>query len=240
MLDVTIDDIRFSEYGFCLTERPSIPVADEEVTFHSGIDGCDGGLVERGGLKDRSLKLSVNILEDRPAKSIIRTFRGKLLSKSLPQLIFSDELDIYYVIKHIKVGNIDNEIAEKGEFDLELTLDPFDYKKDTKKAEGTNSLSVMNEGTYQALPIITITGVGNVSIKVNDTYTVSITDLNGSLVIDRELLDYFDPDKPLVRAFKVHTKAFPELRVGNNRITTTGTVTICGCHGKISCFFDIL
>lgn len=225
MLDVTIDDIRLSEYGFCLTERPSIPVADEDVTFHSGIDGRDGGLVERGGLKDRPLKLTVNILEDVPAKPIIRIFRGKLLSKRLSQLIFSDEPDIYYVIKHIKVGNIDNEITEKGEFDLDLTLDPFDYKKTIKAAEGTNSLSVINEGTYPALPVLTVTGVGNVVIKTNDAYTVSITDLNGSLVIDSELLDYFDPNKPLVRAFKIHTKAFPELRVGVNRITTTGTVT---------------
>lgn len=225
MLDVTIDDIRFSEHGFCLTERPFIPVADEDVTFHSGIDGRDGGLVERGGLKDRPLTLTVNILEDTPVKSTIRTFRGKLLSKRLPQLIFSDEPDIYYVIKHIKVGNIENEIAEKGEFDLDLTLDPFDYKKDIKTAEGTKSLSVTNEGTYPALPVLTVTGVGNVVIKTNDAYTVSITDLNGSLVIDSELLDYFDPNKPLVRAFKIHTKAFPELRVGANNITTTGTVT---------------
>ena len=123
------------------------------------------------------------------------------------------------------MGDIDNEIAEKGEFDLELTIDPFDYNVKGKSVEGQKTVTVVNEGTYKALPKITVTGTGTIVLKTNGDYPVTITDLNGSVVIDSEYFDYYNPNMPTLRTLKVSAKAFPELKVGTNTITTTGTVT---------------
>lgn len=225
MLNVVIGDLSFKDYGFCLTERPSIPVAERAVTFYDGIDEIDGALTEYGSLKNRTFTLPVNILEDVPVKSVIRRFRGLLLDKYNAQFIFSDEPDIYYLVKSIKMGDIDNEITEKGEFDLEVTIDPFDYNVKGKSVEGQKTVTVVNEGTYKALPKITVTGTGTIVLKTNGDYPVTITDLNGSVVIDSEYFDYYNPNMPTLRTLKVSAKAFPELKVGTNTITTTGTVT---------------
>ena len=223
MLDVVIGKIRFSDYHLCLTERPEIPVAEEDVTFHD-VSGRDGSLTEKGNLKDRKIKLQVNRLEETPAKSELRRFRGSLLALVNAQLIFSDEPEFCYIVKHIKMGDIANEIAEKGEFDLELTLDPFDYSVETKRYEGTSRVDIVNEGTYKALPIITVSGNGDIVVKVNGQ-AITITGVIGKIVLDCDKLDYYHPDKETVRDFKVHARDFPILDIGRNRVTTTGNVT---------------
>lgn len=225
MLDVLIDkDLKFSDFGLCLVDRPAIPVAEEDVTIHDTIDRFDGGLIERGPLLNRPLKLTVNYLDDEPAKRVLRQFRGALLNKGLFELRFSDELDICYRVKKVTMGDIANEIDLKGEFDLDLIIDPLDYALDYKRISGDNSVTVDNKGTYIALPIIEVTGTGDVVIKAGET-SLTISSLRGTAVIDSELKDFYNKSKPSVRDLKVHCRSFPELPLGASQIMATGAVT---------------
>ncbi|WP_156009763.1 phage tail domain-containing protein [Streptococcus ruminantium] len=224
MLDVFVDDFKLSDFGVSLAERPSIPIAEREVIFYDGIHELDGALTEYGALKNRTFTLSCNILEDSAIMHLLRQFRGKILQQKEYKLSFSDDAEYYYLIKQFKVGDIANEIAEHGEFKITCIADPYDYKIQLVEERGINSLNVSNNGTADALPIITLRGTGDVSLRVGD-YSLSIDDLNGRVVIDREKYDYYDPDRPTVRTLKIHTKRFPVLKVGENKITTTGDVT---------------
>ncbi|WP_449456465.1 phage tail protein [Streptococcus suis] len=224
MLDVIIDDFRLSDFGIDIAERPSIPIAERETIFHEGIDELDGALTEYGSLKNRTFTLSCNILEDRPILQIMRQFRAKILQEKEYQLSFTDDSEYYYLIKQFEIGDIASEIAEHGEFKIVCVADPYDYKVKPVEKHGVRSLSVSNNGTAVALPIITLRGTGNIGLRVGD-YSLSIDDLNGRVVIDREKYDYYDPDRPAVRVLKVHAKKFPVLKVGENQITTTGNVT---------------
>ncbi|HEM3570315.1 phage tail domain-containing protein [Streptococcus suis] len=224
MLDAIIDDFKLSDFGIALAVRPAIPTADQEVTFHDGIDELDGALTEYGALKNREFDLKCNMLEDAPIVSIIRRFRAKILQPKEYKLSLSDDKDFYYLVKRFKIGDIESEIAEHGEFTIQVTADPYDYKAKVVEARGTNSINVSNNGTADALPIITLRGSGDISLRVGD-YSLSVDDLNGRIVIDREKYDYYDPDRPAVRVLKVHAQRFPVLKVGENQITTTGNVT---------------
>lgn len=225
ILDVICENLKFSTYGLCLEERPYIPVAEQEVIFHEGIDERDGALTEYGSLKDRTLSLTVNLLGDSPAKSILRKFRGELLALRNFKMRLSDELDIYYLVKSVTMGDINNEIAEYGSFGLSFVIDPFDYKWDVKRAQGVKNLTVQNEGSYMALPVITLTGTGEVVLKTNGECPITISHLNGSVVIDGEKLDYYNPANPSLHTIKVYARNFPELPPGSNTIIATGNVT---------------
>ena len=225
MLDVFCETMKFSDYGLCLEEMPDIPVAEQEIIFHDGIDDRDGALTEYGALQDRAFSFPVNYLGDKPAKKVLREFRGKLLALRNFKMRLSDELDIYYLVKSVKMGNISNEIEEHGSFNLSIVIDPFDYNWEPKVVTGGNSVNVQNNGTYHALPVITVTGSGSVSILTNSGTPVAIVGLNGSVVIDSEKLDFYNPSNPSIRNIKVHARKFPTLPAGNNVISTTGNVT---------------
>ena len=40
------------------------------------------------------------------------------------------QMMMYRKIKHVVVGDIANEIEEHGEFEVDFTLDPFEYTED--------------------------------------------------------------------------------------------------------------
>lgn len=229
MLDVLIDDLKLSDFGICLAERPVIPVAVRAVTHYNGIDNFDGSLTEYGGFKNRQITLDCNLLEDLPIKPLIRRFRGAILQKRLPKLVLTDDPEFYYVVKEIKMGNVENEYYLKGTFSIVVTIDPFDYGKNLvakdKDPDNANVINVTNSGSYHALPIITVTGSGEVTIRTNNEYPMTISDMNGTVVIDCELKQYYDPARDSGRDVKLYTKEFPILKPGANKITASGNVT---------------
>lgn len=225
MLDVMFEKFKFSDFNLCLATRPAIPVAEQQVITYDGIDEKDGSLTEYGPLLDRSIEMTVNYLDDIPSKQMIRRFRGALLNQRLAFMRFSDEPEIQYLVKSIKMGAIENEIAQHGEFNLTMVLDPFDYGTQVRSITGTSPLKVTNNGTYKALPVITVAGTGDIVIRTSSGQSLTIDDMIGTVVIDSEKLDYYNPSDPSRRNIKLHTKAFPELTVGENIITVQGSVT---------------
>lgn len=223
MLDVFFDDVILSHHNLCLVERPAIPTAEREVIHHSNVDKLDGGLTEYGALKNRPIKLTINILEEN-LKPKLREFKGALLNKRSCKMTFADDPDFYHLVKSVKMGDIENEFYQKGEFDLDLILDPFEYNKYLNVTKGTNSVKVNNKGTYEVNPIIKIKGTGDVVLNING-YGMTITGMSGEIILDFEKLDYYNPMTPNSSVERLHTKEFPPLKTGWNDIKTTGSVT---------------
>ncbi|MGX7108353.1 phage tail domain-containing protein [Facklamia miroungae] len=223
MLDVYFDEIVLSHHNLCLVERPLIPTAEREVVHHDNIDLLDGGLTEFGSLKNRPITLKVNILEEN-LKPKLREFKGAFLNKRSFNMIFGDDPEFYHRVKSAKIGNIENEFYQKGEFNIDMILDPFEYYKHRNISKGTNSIKVDNRGTYKALPIIHIKGTGNIVLTVNDI-SMTIEGMRDQIIIDCEKLDYYNPLTPNTSTEKIHTKHFPELPMGWNTISTKGNVS---------------
>ncbi|MGF3214613.1 phage tail protein [Facklamia sp. P12945] len=224
MLDITIDKFeQLSHYNLCLAERPDIPGAEREIIYHANIDQYDGALTEYGAWKNRQIDLLINILEE-GLKPKLREFRGMLLMKQSFTLSFSDDPNFYYIVKGFDLSNIKNEHLLKGEFNIPVVLDPFEYYKFPSTATGTNSIEIRNHGTYFALPIIKLTGTGQIILNINGQI-MTIKDLNGQAVIDCEKLEFYDELTPNKRSFKIFTQEFPVMKTGVNKITASGAVT---------------
>ena len=67
------------------------------------------------------------MLEEENIKPLVRRMKAWLMNGKT--LYFTDD-DVYRKIKHVVVGDIANEIEEHGEFEVDFTLDPFEYTED--------------------------------------------------------------------------------------------------------------
>ncbi|MED2397729.1 phage tail protein, partial [Bacillus thuringiensis] len=185
MLDIGIDNELASSYGLGLVGRPVIPTAKQKVE-HIEIPGRHGSLTKKGAYENVSFKVKFNMLERENIKPFIRRAKPWLLQGKT--LFFTDD-DVYRKIKHVEMGDIITEIEEHGEFEVDFTLDPFEYTEDVN-LKLTKPGVIYNPGTIESDPKFWIVGNGTFRITINDV-SFQIKDVNGSVVIDSEILEAY-------------------------------------------------
>ncbi|WP_347369205.1 phage tail domain-containing protein, partial [Bacillus thuringiensis] len=126
MLDIGIDTELASDYRICIVDRPVIPAAKQKVE-HIEVPGRHGSLTKKGAFEDVPLKIKFNLLEDENIKPLIRRIKAWFLNGKT--LYFTDD-EVYRKIKSVEIGDIVNEMEEYGEFEVNFTLDPFEYTED--------------------------------------------------------------------------------------------------------------
>ncbi|MDR5047300.1 phage tail protein [Bacillus thuringiensis] len=215
MLDIGIDNQLASDYGICMVERPVIPTAEQEVE-HIEVPGRHGSLTKKGAFKDVPLKIKFNMLEDENIKPLVRRMKAWLMNGKT--LYFTDD-DVYRKIKHVVVGDIANEIEEHGEFEVDFKLDPFEYTEDANIMLSTPG-SIYNPGTMESTPMLFVAGNGTIRIFINDV-SFQIKDVNGSVVIDSELLEAYSGT---VSMNDKMIGGFPEFQIGENKIEWSGAI----------------
>ncbi|KXY16168.1 distal tail protein Dit [Bacillus cereus] len=215
MLDIGIDNQLASDYGICMVERPVIPTAEQDVE-HIEVPGRHGSLTKKGAFKDVPLKIKFNMLEEENIKPLVRRMKAWLMNGKT--LYFTDD-DVYRKIKHVVVGDIANEIEEHGEFEVDFTLDPFEYTEDANIMLSTPG-SIYNPGTMESTPMLFVAGNGTFRIFINDV-SFQIKDVNGSVVIDSELLEAYSGT---VSMNDKMIGGFPEFQIGENKIEWSGAI----------------
>ncbi|MBG9578552.1 hypothetical protein ABE42_04780, partial [Bacillus thuringiensis] len=185
MLDIGIDNELASSYGLGLVGRPVIPTAKQKVE-HIEIPGRHGSLTKKGAYENVPFKVKFNMLERENIKPFIRRAKPWLLQGKT--LFFTDD-DVYRKIKHVEMGDIITEIEEHGEFEVDFTLDPFEYTEDVN-LKLTKPGVIYNPGTIESDPKFWIVGNGTFRLTINDV-SFQIKDVNGSVVIDSEILEAY-------------------------------------------------
>lgn len=215
MLDIGIDNQLASDYGICMVERPVIPTAEQEVE-HIEVSGRHGSLTKKGAFKDVPLKIKFNMLEEENIKPLVRRMKSWLMNGKT--LYFTDD-DVYRKIKHVVVGDIVNEIEEHGEFEVDFKLDPFEYTEDVN-LKFTKPGVIYNPGTIESDPKFWIVGNGTFRITINDV-SFQIKDVNGSVVIDSEILEAYTDTISMNHKM---VGQFPIFNVGENTIEWSGAI----------------
>ncbi|MEB8712962.1 phage tail protein [Bacillus cereus] len=213
MLDIGIDNQLASDYGICMVERPVIPTAEQQVE-HIEVSGRHGSLTKKGAFKDVPLKIKFNMLEEENIKPLIRRMKAWLMNGKT--LYFTDD-DVYRKIKHVVVGDIVNEMEEHGEFEVEFTLDPFEYVT-TVPLVLTKPEIILNYGTIESFPKLEVYGNGDIRIMINEV-SFQIKGVNNSVIIDSELLIAYTGALPIKTIGE-----YPIFKVGENSIWWSGAV----------------
>ncbi|MEI4680453.1 phage tail protein, partial [Bacillus cereus] len=109
-----------------------------------------------------SFKVKFNMLERENIKPFIRRAKPWLLQGKT--LFFTDD-DVHRKIKHVEMGDITTEIEEHGEFEVDFTLDPFEYTEDVN-LKLTSPGVIYNPGTIESDPKFWIVGNGIFRITI--------------------------------------------------------------------------
>ncbi|MEI2313663.1 phage tail domain-containing protein [Bacillus nitratireducens] len=216
MLDIGIDTELASDYLMCMVDRPVIPTAKQKVE-HIEVSGRHGSLTKKGAFEDVPLKIKFNLLEEENIKPLIRRIKAWFMDGKI--LYFTDD-EVYRKIKSVEIGDIANEIEEYGEFEVEFTLDPFEYV-DTAPVVLTKPESILNPGTIESEPKLMIYGSGDVTVTINDV-SFRIKGVAYSVIIDSELLEAY------AGTTSMNSKMigeFPLFKPGINTISWSESVT---------------
>ena len=218
-MGVIINNQNTKTLGFALKGRPNIPSANKRYES-TEVEGRDGSLTRFIGYEDLKFSLTFNILFQSDIKQKLREIKGVLAQAST--LSFDDSPNFYYKIKQAQISETESVIKASGVFSVDFVAEPFEYQKTSSTAYTTKPISLTNQTTAEALPLIKITGTGTVVLSVNGT-GVTLTGLTSSIVLDSELQEAYTG---LTTNMNSNMNGnFPVLKIGSNSITWTGTVT---------------
>ena len=218
-MGVIINNQNTKTLGFALVGRPSIASAEKKYET-TEVEGRDGSLTRFIGYEDLKFTLNFNILFQSDIKQKLREIKG-LLSRA-KTLTFDDSPNFFYKVKQAQISDTETIIKSSGVFSVDFVADPFEYQKTSSTAYTTKPISLTNQTTAEALPLIKITGTGTVVLNVNGT-GVTLTGLTSSITLDSELQEAYTG---LTTNMNSNMNGnFPVLKIGSNTISWTGTVT---------------
>lgn len=218
-MGVIINNQNTKTLGFALKGRPNIPSANKRYES-TEVEGRDGSLTRFLGYEDLKFTLNFNILFQSDIKQKLREIKGVLAQAGT--LSFDDLPNFYYKIKQAQISETESVIKSSGVFSVDFVAEPFEYQKTSSTAYTTKPISLTNQTTAEALPLIKITGTGTVVLSVNGT-GITLTGLTSSIVLDSELQEAYAGLTTNMNSSM--NGNFPVLKIGSNTITWTGAVT---------------
>lgn len=143
----------------------------------------------------------------------------------IPFVPYFDKDKIYYVQTTqapVFSGNV--AFGYKEKYNVALTVKPFKQLIDSGQLTLTNGQTIVNPSKYLSQPVFTITGSGDMTIKVNGKDFV-IKNIQGSIIVNSVIPSAYRNIAGEVynEENKIYTRDYPVLKSGNNVISWTGS-----------------
>ena len=216
-----LDGIKVSEYDLYYASMPPIPTPEQDIEYIK-IRGRHGSLTKKYGYNDINYPIELYFYENTSFKKAFRLCKQFLLKTKT--LSFTDDEEVYYKVKSLKIDTAENDVYKFGRFEIIFTLDPFQYEVDNDPITITNQTTIMNEG-YESEPIITATMSGTGKIYINNQ-EITIQNINGTITIDSEMQNAYRLQAGSVMNLNKHMIGkFPVLEHGNNNVSFDGDIS---------------
>lgn len=224
---IIFNGLSSADYGIKVWQAPTytIPERDYE-TVH--VPGRDGDLLlDKGSYKNttRSYVVSFGRLNKKDFTILANSLSEWLHSCSgYARLEDSYEPEYYRIAAYQETNDITNAYHEAGQTTIKFNCKPQRYLKSgdeiiTFKSAG----SLINPTFFSARPIIKVYGSGNGVLKVGE-YTVTITSIDGYIVIDSEIMDAYKDTINCNSKIQLNGN-FPRLDKGTTEIAFSGGIT---------------
>ena len=195
-----------------LPERISPKRRDEAIV----ISGRHGNLTATDGTFETYILQAEFILKDiSKIDKICSHFKGE------GNLIFSNDLDRKFKAKVNNQVEFTRLIRSLKRFAVEFEVQPFMYEAVPSTLTLTEPTSILNMGTFESEPIITVYGQGNITLTFNN-YNIILNNIEEKITINSEILNAYDGNLSLNNKM---SGDFPVLKLGENNISWTGSVT---------------
>ena len=207
-------DIDSRELGLFMERCPEkISPKRRDDTFT--VPGRHGNLTTTDGAFDTYIRSAEFIVKDeKRIDEICAHFKGS------GWLIFSNEPDRKYKARVANQIEFSHVIRHFKRFVVEFEVQPFGYDVFEQTITKTAPFSLFNIGTFEAEPIITIFGNGNITLYVNNK-SIYLKEITDKIIIDSEMKNAYNNSVSL--NYKM-SGDFPILSLGENNISWVGDV----------------
>ena len=179
-------------------------------------DGVDGNIINKLGYDTIEYTLKIGF-----DWSNIQKIKKWLVGKG--KLVLPDDSSKYYEAEILSQIEYKKNI-KFGEANVKFVLQPIKRSVVSTKISISSGSVVQNDGDFRTMPILSVTGTGDVTVSVNGVQYCKLMfgGTSRTLVLDGQKQDCLCND---VLANRSMDGDFPELEVGTNTITFTGNVT---------------
>ena len=210
--------------GLYISKLPPISKPLQRTNIEE-IDGRDGDIVTTLGYSAYDKEMEIGLFGDYNIDEIISFFTQE------GTITFSNEPDKYYKFKIINDINFE-EFQRFKTATVVFHCQPFKFST----TEGTrtfttfpsNTVVICNNGNVYSKPTLTLTGSGTINFSLNGVQVAVVTLANEgeTIEIDLDKLEAYNPATKVLKNRQV-TGDYENLylKVGNNTISWTGTIT---------------
>lgn len=210
--------------GLYISKLPPISKPLQRTNIEE-IDGRDGDIVTTLGYSAYDKEMEIGLFGDYNIDEIISFFTQE------GTITFSNEPDKYYIFKIINDINFE-EFQRFKTATVVFHCQPFKFST----TEGTrtfttfpsNTVVICNNGNVYSKPTLTLTGSGTINLSLNGVQVAVVTLANEgeTIEIDLDKLEAYNPTTKVLKNRQV-TGDYENLylKVGNNTISWTGTIT---------------
>lgn len=210
--------------GLYISKLPPISKPLQRTNIEE-IDGRDGDIVTTLGYSAYDKEMEIGLFGDYNIDEIISFFTQE------GTITFSNEPDKYYKFKIINDINFE-EFQRFKTATVVFHCQPFKFST----TEGTrtfttfpsNTVVICNNGNVYSKPTLTLTGSGTINLSLNGVQVAVVTLANEgeTIEIDLDKLEAYNPATKVLKNRQV-TGDYENLylKVGNNTISWTGTIT---------------
>lgn len=195
-----------------LPERISPKRRDESIV----ISGRHGTLTATDGTFETYILQAEFVLKDiSKIDKICSHFKGE------GDLIFSNNLDRKFKAKVNNQIEFSRIIRGLKRFVVEFEVQPFMYEVSPATLTLTEPTSILNVGTFESEPIITVYGQGDITLIINNL-NIILNAVEEKITINSEALNAYNETLSLNNKM---SGDFPIFNTGENTISWMGSVT---------------
>lgn len=208
--------------GLIISSLPPISKPKIRVNLEE-IDGVDGDIVNKLGYGAYDKTFEIGLSYDYNVDDVIEYFNTE------GQIVFSNEPDKYYNFSMLNQIDFEKLLRFK-KAKITIHVQPFKYSnvESTKTYNFTRenqSIIVRNNGNIYSKPVITLYGSGTINLSLNGIQVFTIN-LNGSMVLDTESQNAYDPETlDFLNRYVIGDFKNLYLKIGLNTLSWTGNLT---------------
>lgn len=213
----------FTDYGIIVSSRPSIASPKRRVSYID-IPGRNSSLrFDEGTYDDITIVLECTIKERNTLIDKIDDIKAWLFETGESDLIFSFNNNKKYRAQVVNSIDFKTVFRYLAEFPIIFNCKPFKYGTENTLIEITQSKTeVINSGTIESEPIITVYGIGDIILKINDDQ-INLIDMKEKIIINSEIQDCYNDEGNSLN--EKMTGEFLKLKPGTNNIEWIGDVS---------------
>ena len=214
--------------GLLIQELP--PISKPQIRSNiETIDGRDGDVITRLGYAAYDKVLTIGLKPDADINDVIAYF----VNNDSGRVTFSNEPELYYRFELLEAIDFERQIRFK-QAKVMFHTQPFKFKLSEVNTElllqKSNTANVLNSGNIYSKPVLTIRGIGTVTISLNGSQVFTIFFSNSeaeTIIIDTAAMEAYNADGILKNRIVSGNYNNFYLPIGMNIISVTGQIIAC-------------